>query len=110
MCSKPLALCFPSNIGDIINGMTDTMLCCASPTMQGLEDVTRTRDGLQRVPLMNGIGAAVFADDITQQEMAAAAASLARYAADHGCAAAAKAVHHMEMDSSKVAEGAVAAR
>jgi hypothetical protein len=76
--------------------------------LQGLDDMTRTRDGLQRVPLMSGIGAAVFADDITQQEMAAAAASLARYAADHGCAAAAKAVQ--QMGSSKVAEGVVAAR
>jgi hypothetical protein len=93
---------------NIIYHITCIVLCCASTTLQGLEDMTRTRDGLQRVPLMNGIGAAVFADDITQQEMAAAAASLARYAAEHGCAAAAKAMQQME--TGKVAEGAVAAR
>jgi hypothetical protein len=57
---------------------------------------------------MNGIGAAVFVDDITEQEMAAAAASLAGYAAEHGCTAAAAALQ--KMDVQPVVKGAIAAR
>ncbi len=60
--------------------------------LQGLEDMTRTRDGLQRVPLMNGIGAAVFVYNITREEMGAAVNRLLQYAAGHGDAAALQAV------------------
>eukprot|EP00879_Flechtneria_rotunda_P023442 GHRR01024795.1.p1 GENE.GHRR01024795.1~~GHRR01024795.1.p1 ORF type:complete len:285 (+),score=106.24 GHRR01024795.1:475-1329(+) len=60
--------------------------------MKGLEDMTRARDGLQRVPLMKGIGAAVFVNDITEAEMQAAADRLLAYAAAHADAAAVKAV------------------
>lgn len=41
--------------------------------VQGLEDTTRQRDGQQRVPYMKGIGAAVFINDITREEVARAA-------------------------------------
>lgn len=57
-------------------------------SLQGLDDMTRTRDGLQRVPLMKGIGAAEFVYDITRDEMSAAAERLVQYAAAHGDAAA----------------------
>lgn len=50
--------------------------------------MTRTRDGLQRVPLMSGIGAAEFVYDITREEMGAAVDRLLQYAAAHGDAAA----------------------
>jgi len=50
--------------------------------------MTLTRDGLQRVPLMKGIGAAEFVYDITREEMGAAAERLVQYAAAHGDAAA----------------------
>lgn len=65
-------------------------MVCGNP--QGLEDMTRTRDGLQRVPLMQGIGAAVFINDLTEAEMAAAANRLVQYAAANGSAAAAAVV------------------
>lgn len=64
--------------------------------MQGLEDMTRARDGLQRVPLMNGIGAAQFVNDIASDEMDAAANRLLQYAAAHGDAAAVQAVQRNE--------------
>lgn len=54
--------------------------------------MTRTRDGLQRVPLMSGIGSAVFVYDITHSEMAVAAARLLQYAAAHGDPAACEAL------------------
>lgn len=60
--------------------------------MQGLEDMTRARDGLQRVPLMNGIGGAIFANDITTAEMAAATSRLLQFAAANGDTAAVEAV------------------
>ena len=41
--------------------------------LQGLEDTTRQRDGIQRVPFMKGIGAAEFVNDITRDEVAQAA-------------------------------------
>ena len=41
--------------------------------LQGLEDTTKARDGFQRVPLMHGIGAAQFVDDLTKEEVTAAA-------------------------------------
>ena len=40
---------------------------------QGLEDTTRQRDGVQRVPFMKGIGEAEFVNDIEEQEVARAA-------------------------------------
>ena len=40
--------------------------------MQGLKDTTKARDGHQRVPLMDGIGAAKFVNDITPEEIEAA--------------------------------------
>jgi 3-dehydroquinate synthase len=49
--------------------------------MQGLKDTTKARDGLQRVPLMLGIGGAVFVNDISHAEVASAAAALERIAA-----------------------------
>lgn len=54
------------------------------PLLQGLEDMTRARDGLQRVPLMKGIGAAVFVYDITRDEMSTAASRLLEFGAGHG--------------------------
>ena len=41
--------------------------------LQGLEDTTRQRDGIQRVPVMKGIGEAVFVNDITRDEVVEAA-------------------------------------
>ena len=43
---------------------------------QGLHDTTKARDGLQRMPLMQGIGHAVFVNDVTCDEVTAAAAAL----------------------------------
>jgi hypothetical protein len=66
------------------------LLCIAA--VQGLDDMTRTRDGLQRVPLMKGIGAAVFVYDITREEMGAAVDRLLEYGASHGDAVALEAL------------------
>ena len=41
--------------------------------LQGLEDTTRQRDGIQRVPFMSGIGEAVFVNDIVREEVEQAA-------------------------------------
>ena len=41
-------------------------LCACMLCTQGLQDTTKARDGLQRVPLMKGIGNAVFVNDISQ--------------------------------------------
>lgn len=49
--------------------------------MQGLKDTTKARDGLQRVPLMMGIGDAVFVNDISLAEVRSAAAVLRTLAA-----------------------------
>jgi 3-dehydroquinate synthase len=49
---------------------------------QGLKDTTKARDGLQRVPLMLGIGNAVFVNDISHAEVLSAAAALQTMAAD----------------------------
>eukprot|EP00775_Hariotina_reticulata_P007120 gene7119-7334_t len=62
--------------------------CSVQLFMKGLADMTRARDGLQRVPLMKGLGAAVFVNDITEEEMAAAVSRLVAFAAAHGDAAA----------------------
>lgn len=50
-----------------------TMLVILDCLFQGLEDTTRQRDGIQRVPFMNGIGEAVFVNDIQREEVAQAA-------------------------------------
>ena len=41
--------------------------------LQGLADSARARDGYQRVPIMAGIGNAVFVNDLTDEEVASAA-------------------------------------
>ena len=41
--------------------------------MQGLDDATRARDGYQRVPMMNGIGRAVFVNNLQEEEVIRAA-------------------------------------
>jgi hypothetical protein len=64
---------------------------CLQP-LQGLKDMTLARDGLQRVPLMQGIGAATFVYDITREELGAAIDRLLQFAAAHGDAAAVAAI------------------
>lgn len=44
--------------------------------MQGLLDTKKARDGFQRVPLMMGIGAAKFVNDVTLIEIRSAASVL----------------------------------
>lgn len=44
--------------------------------VQGLVDTTKARDGQQRVPLMAGIGNAIFVNDISQAEIMSAACAL----------------------------------
>ncbi|DBB04101.1 TPA: hypothetical protein ACH3X1_013153 [Trebouxia sp. C0004] len=48
-------------------------VCTTDVLMQGLEDTTRQRDGIQRVPFMKGIGEAVFVNDIVREEVELAA-------------------------------------
>jgi hypothetical protein len=48
------------------------------------------------MPLMRGIGAARFVNDITTSELAAATHSLLSYAAKHGCVTAAAALRKQE--------------
>ncbi|KAJ3019381.1 hypothetical protein HKX48_002137 [Thoreauomyces humboldtii] len=48
--------------------------CCA----KALEDITAGRGGFQRTPLMRGIGAATFVDDMTIEELALALDELNR--------------------------------
>lgn len=43
---------------------------------QGIDDMTRARDGMQRTPLMSGIGGAIFANDLTRAEISTAAHTL----------------------------------
>lgn len=50
----------------------DCNLCTCDLLMAALEDTTSHRDGLQRIPLPNGIGNAVFVNDITKEEIQAA--------------------------------------
>lgn len=47
-------------------------------------DTKKARDGLQRVPLMNGVGAAKFVNDVTQQEIVDAAGVLKAIAETNG--------------------------
>ncbi len=37
--------------------------------LQALRDTTRARDGLQRLPVMDGIGRAVFVYDLSEDEV-----------------------------------------
>ena len=46
--------------------------------MQGLRDTTLQRDGLQRMPVMRGIGNATFLNDINEAEVAQAASFVAK--------------------------------
>ena len=46
--------------------------------LQGLRDTTLQRDGLQRMPVMCGIGNATFLNDINEAEVAQAASFVAR--------------------------------
>lgn len=58
------------------------MFTVKSCVLQGLHDTTLARDGLQRVPLMSGIGAAQFVNDITETEVAEAATYMANLHAE----------------------------
>lgn len=53
--------------------------------LQGLRDMTITRDGLQRVPLMSGIGGARFVNNLSDEEVIAAAGALQHYAQSLEC-------------------------
>ena len=50
--------------------------------LQGLADSARARDGHLRVPLMNGIGEAVFVNDLTDEEVTRAAQYVAWLASE----------------------------
>ncbi|GHF67303.1 3-dehydroquinate synthase [Streptomyces mashuensis] len=54
-------------------------LCAPAVLEEALADTVRHRDGSQRLPLPVGIGGAVFVDDLTPDELAAAAAHLKEY-------------------------------
>jgi len=51
-------------------------VCEAGLLESAMSDIVRHRDGRQRLPLATGIGSAVFVDDITRDEVRAAAAFL----------------------------------
>jgi 3-dehydroquinate synthase len=57
-------------------------VCTVPVLMKGLHDTTLARDGQQRVPLMDGIGAAHFVNDLTEEEVAQAAAYVAKLHAE----------------------------
>eukprot|EP00892_Ulva_mutabilis_P009622 jgi/Ulvmu1/7031/UM033_0090.1 len=50
---------------------------------KALADIIKTRDGAQRTPLMRGVGAASFINDITEEELLAAVAGLKERAQTH---------------------------
>lgn len=50
---------------------------------KALADIVKTRDGAQRTPLMLGIGAASFVNDITEEELLDAVAGLKERAQAH---------------------------
>lgn len=52
-------------------------LCTPKMLVPALLDTVRHRDGLQRLPLPRGIGSAVFVNDLTEDELCAAARRLA---------------------------------
>ena len=66
---------------------------------QGLKDTTKARDGLQRVPLMMGIGDAVFVNDISVAEVRSAAAVLRTLA---GCSDADLYAHSAQQNNNVV--------
>eukprot|EP00877_Chromochloris_zofingiensis_P006590 jgi/Chrzof1/2184/Cz11g05100.t1 len=51
-------------------------VCSVDLFMKGIDDMTRARDGMQRTPLMSGIGGAIFANDLTRAEISTAAHTL----------------------------------
>jgi len=53
--------------------------------IKGLCDMTMTRDGLQRVPLMAGIGETRFVNDLTDDEVVRAARSLQQFSESLEC-------------------------
>ncbi|TXS42138.1 sedoheptulose 7-phosphate cyclase [Streptomyces sp. uw30] len=53
-------------------------LCTSEVLVPALRDTVRHRDGKQRLPLPVGIGSAVFVNDVTEDELAAAAEQLAK--------------------------------
>ena len=57
----------------LIGRLADSMWKCC---LQGLTDTTKARDGQQRVPLMAGIGNAIFVNDISHAEIRSAACVL----------------------------------
>lgn len=59
-------------------------LCQPRVLEKALADTTSHRDGLQRLPLAIGIGAACFVNDVQPSELSAAATSLRELAAAHG--------------------------
>lgn len=72
----------PSQRDRVLKVMADLQLpmkhdvCNVQLFMKGLKDTTKARDGLQRLPLMQGIGAAVFVNDISEEEVRLAASQL----------------------------------
>ena len=52
-------------------------ICSAGFLAHGLSDTVKHRDGHQRLPLTNGIGSAVFVNDVTEEELALAVRKLA---------------------------------
>lgn len=50
---------------------------------KALADIVKTRDGSQRTPLMRGIGAASFVNDISEAELLAAVEVLKKQAQTH---------------------------
>ncbi|MEV5049476.1 sedoheptulose 7-phosphate cyclase [Streptomyces griseoincarnatus] len=54
-------------------------LCTPEVLGDALRDTVRHRDGKQRLPLPVGIGSALFVNDVTEGELAAAAESLAAF-------------------------------
>lgn len=50
---------------------------------KALDDISKTRDGLQRMPLMHGIGRALFVDDVTVPELLLAVQDLKSRAKTH---------------------------
>lgn len=51
-------------------------VCNSSLFMKALTDTTKARDGWQRMPLMKGIGSAIFVNDVTAEEISTAATQL----------------------------------
>lgn len=67
--------------------------CEPSVLVDALADTVRHRDGLQRLPLAIGIGSACFVNDVTPEEMTAAATTLREMDAASGSAPMWEAAH-----------------